>query len=649
MPDIKKKWTLMFYFASDNPLAPGIISQLKALKAAGFHKEANVIAQFDPYTEGTPTHIFDVNIIKKLESTEEFKIGFDSEDPFIRNLVEDKLWRDERDRTGKNLIRDRIKKALKDRADYAPGIPRSGTVETNGKRYELGPLVSLDEFLRFCSSRYPAEHYMLFILGHGVAVGNDLFLFDEHGQENTLSLTGLRRVLESFKLDIRSHNGSFELISFHSCSVSSLEMAYELRNTAKYMLASQGATFVGSWPYREILLRIFKDLKINENILNDGQIKAMLTKIFSYCLHNSTDFLLAGYPFDLCLSDLRKMQDVKPYLDTLAKALIDGLDDPEVKESILLAHLESQSFYGEMYSDIIDFCRCLYLRLNRARESNRKLVSEAAINSNGGLAGNNVVPSSIETALEPSAGNLPALIGNTGVATVDKTIVPDITSQASTSPKELEISPLEKACADFIIASRETIVENGFAGPEYQYARGLSIYFPWSRPSADSGILSHYREYQLAINERPPEEPPQKPQGKSSAQAKRKYEELPPTWFNFLDRYFDETRRTPTIYKEEPQEALNENERRRESEKLSQDEELFEDKIAVVYTQAAPNMAPNAPGTLQKGDKTDPMGGDCVCPSIKNYFRDTRPRRDRKRPPSRESSGFARSIFKQSA
>ena len=49
VPDTKE-WTLMFYFASDNPLAISIVSQLKAIKAAGFHHEANVIVQFDPYT-----------------------------------------------------------------------------------------------------------------------------------------------------------------------------------------------------------------------------------------------------------------------------------------------------------------------------------------------------------------------------------------------------------------------------------------------------------------------------------------------------------------------------------------------------------------------------------------------------------------------
>jgi len=75
MPEIKE-WTLMFYFASDNPLAISVVSQLKAIKAAGFHPEANVVTQFDPYTEGTPTHIFDVNLINKLKHPGTADFGF---------------------------------------------------------------------------------------------------------------------------------------------------------------------------------------------------------------------------------------------------------------------------------------------------------------------------------------------------------------------------------------------------------------------------------------------------------------------------------------------------------------------------------------------------------------------------------------------
>jgi hypothetical protein len=84
---------------------------------------------------------------------------------------------------------------------------------------------------------------MLFLLGHGVVVGNDIFLLDENASEQSLTLTNLGQILAEFKHSIElegktpEETPTLELVSFHSCSVSSLEVAYELQGTAKYMLA----------------------------------------------------------------------------------------------------------------------------------------------------------------------------------------------------------------------------------------------------------------------------------------------------------------------------------------------------------------------------------------------------------------------------
>src|SRR5918996_217782 len=208
MPETKE-WTLMFYMASDNPLAISIVSQLKALKDAGFHHQVNVIAQFDPFTEGTPTHIFDVNLINKLKQPFSSNIGFhdtvglDDTDPFVRSLVEDKLWRDEKGEEG-NLVRDVLQTVLKEKhsLDYnPPKAPNlNGSRSNNGNRhYEPDPLTSLQTFLNFCAQRYPARHYMLFILGHGVVVGNDVFMYDEHAEKHSISLNEMGEALAEFK------------------------------------------------------------------------------------------------------------------------------------------------------------------------------------------------------------------------------------------------------------------------------------------------------------------------------------------------------------------------------------------------------------------------------------------------------------------
>ena len=127
-----KEWTLMFYFASDNPLAPGIVSQLKALKQAGFHPEANVVVHFDPNAENVPVHIFDVNLVNKIRAEGKPKIGLSLNPPFVRNLVDDKLW----GRQKKKLLERLLRKNLRARilTTPRPTHPRKCPVNKTRRR-----------------------------------------------------------------------------------------------------------------------------------------------------------------------------------------------------------------------------------------------------------------------------------------------------------------------------------------------------------------------------------------------------------------------------------------------------------------------------------------------------------------------------------
>jgi hypothetical protein len=598
MPEMKE-WTLMFYFGSDNPLAPSIVPQLKSIKQAGFHQQVNVVAQFDPQPEGTPTHIFDVNLINKLKLPDKSQVGFSGltvDDPFVSNLIEDKLWRDQTDRTGKQPIKERLKDSLlksKHHIVYDPPEPPSGTklvpvanedgAETatapaggtrhhddNGsegkkREVELNPRESLQAFLKFCAKEYPARHYILFILGHGLVVANDIFLFDEHADQQSLSLKGLGQVLTEFKTDLHDQVpvAEFELVSFHSCSVSSLEVAYELQGTANYMLASQGPAFVGSWPYRQILIRLFKNTdglkKLDEKEEKEKvrkEIKQTLLNITDYCFHNSKDFLLAGYPFDVALCDLTKVSDYfTASLAGLKDVLLAGLDDALLKNFILLAHLESQSDWQESYTDLNDFCFCLSRQCTTFKDG----LGEGA-----------------ETVLGVTLTKLDNIVEACGV----------ITGLLSN---------------DTEVGSNGIIVKSEFVGPEHQYSHGLSVYFPWSKPLDDTLILADYEKYKFNTATK---------------------------WLDFLLKYFDKTQR-------QSQKAEINNARRAvHLPVLAQtpDEELSEDLASLVFNGGG---QPSVENTLAlPGEKVNPndrTGEGCTCTSIKNYPRDTRDFRARQR------------------
>jgi len=454
-----KEWTLMFYFATDNPLAISAVSQLKAIKDAGFHPDANVVAQFDPFTEGTPTHVFDVNVVNKLKADGKANIGFQGNDPTVRSLVEDKLWRDERTSTApegapatstsRELVRKALNTVLRRHygIDYKPPVAPNVNSTFNplsNRMEEPGAKASLREFLRFCADNYPAKHYMLFMLGHGVVVGNDIFMLDEHASEQSLTLTDLGQIIGDFNDGIELEGSVLELVSFHSCSVSSLEVAYELKDAAKYMLASQGPAFVGSWPYRQILIRIFNALEDKDTPIN---MRELMLEIYLSCMRNSADYLLAGYSFQLTLCDLGKVIEIQDEIDELARTLKVGLQNDRARDYILLSHWKSQSFFNEMYTDLYDFCFCLTNKINDLARPSQELID-------------------IRTAC-----------------------IKVMNSLVKENPKKENHPDIE-----------QIIIAADFLGPAFQYSRGLSVYFPWAEPSTDSPVMAEYAKYRFSTD-----------------------------------------------------------------------------------------------------------------------------------------------------
>ncbi|MEN3334686.1 MAG: hypothetical protein V7641_4051 [Blastocatellia bacterium] len=576
-----KEWTLMFYFASDNPLAPEVVSQLKALKNAGYHQKVNVVAYFDPQSPGTPAHIFDVNAIDKRENSKP-RIGFNPNDPFVRNLMLDKLWgEDQKGRDG-TTIRDLIQQFIlkpgtanlpiasltpppsaKRVAQAKPTTPSRTGKHADEAHADKGPKASLEEFLTFCASTYPAEHYMLFILGHGLVVGDDVFLFDEHAARQSVTLRELGGVLTGFKKDIQKHvaGAEFELVGFHSCSMSSLEVAYELKDTAKYMLASQGPAFVSSWPYTQILIRVFNDVK-KRRATTEKQVEVMVTKIFDYVLRNSTDFMLAGYSFDLSLCELSKLTTIKEPLKDLSEALIKGLADKLVTNCILLAHWKSQSYFNENYTDLYDFCFCLS---EYCDEFSKAVIDPSPYKR-------------IQDACRKVTGVL---------------------QPSSDQPNN-------------------PVIHAEFAGPDSQHSHGFSIFFPWTRPTADRPIVKEYQAY--------------------------KFKET--NWFGFIDKYWGDSESvapvngTMRLSHEDEVMLASEAEARLATHKPKVSKagaialakrNLLEDIASLMFNAEGPlSMS----GALSGDPPTKPnpqssMGDGCACGSIKNYQRDTRERLDR--------------------
>jgi hypothetical protein len=399
-----KEWTLMFFFASDNNLSASMFYQLKSMKTAGFQVDTNVLAHFDPHERGMPSMIFEINRMEREGQTES-KIG-DDVDPIIRDLAGDQVV---------PAIIDTCESRLPSECDALPAEQ------------------ALEQFLDFARQNYPAKHYMLFLVGHGMIVGRDAFLPDDN-LDSGISLVELGSILRNFSDEIRDDNkGKLEFVGMHSCSMSAVEVAYQLKGTAEYMMASEGLSFVGAWPYRQMLQKIFCTIEY----ANGEEIKVdrLMKTVHELCLHNGADFIFAGYSSDLCLINLKpkRVEALNEPIEKLTKALQLGLADEHDRDFIVLAHWESQSFYQEVYTDLYDFCQCLRERCKQRATPAQRQMSSACKK------------------------------------------VMDLLKAGSEGP----------------------VVQADFSGPDCQFTNGLSIYFPWARPVEDARehVIKNYRNY----------------------------------------------------------------------------------------------------------------------------------------------------------
>jgi hypothetical protein len=431
----------MFFLAGDPNLSAQMISQLKAITDAGYQEETTVLVHFDPNSNGTSAQVFNVNHLRKLNHDQE-KLGprrtviGDGRNSFVRNIKEDCY--------GQQML-------------------------TGASADE-----TLRSFLRYARVNYRAQNYMLFFIGHGMIVANDAFLPDtEPETTSAITLKQLGGVLKEFSDEAKTESGEFQLIGFHSCSMSAVEVAYELKNTARYMMGAQGLAFVGSWPHRQLLKRIFKFIEDSKTGSNDAPTdtrtlaQEMLESIQGLSFYNAEDFGLAGYSADvsLCSLDEAKVDSLTEPLKELSLALRSGLKYQRTTERILLAHWKAQSFWQENYTDLFDFCDCLAEQCQEESEPQ--------------IALRNACAQVLQVLKTDSEGPFDRLV----------------------------------AYSDYF-------------GPEYQYAHGLSIYFPWASPA--ESVLKKYRHYAFTR--------PIVPENSDEPEA-------PDTWLSFLKDYFNLTQR----------------------------------------------------------------------------------------------------------
>jgi Clostripain family len=144
------------------------------------------------------------------------------------------------------------------------------------------------------------------------------------------------------------------IIGMDACSMSMIEVAYEIRDYADYMVASQEEVPDLSFPYNSLVKYFQKPGDDVEDLCTKSVHQYVLAYQDYICDANT-----GMKKVTLAAVRLGKLGTLEGCLAALAKALIGVRNSPAFPALLLAAREESKGFAGGLYADIFSFCEKL--------------------------------------------------------------------------------------------------------------------------------------------------------------------------------------------------------------------------------------------------------------------------------------------------
>lgn len=321
------KWVIAVYMVADNNLDPYAIYDIDLMEA-GVTSNATVVVFIDraekPVDEGVSEEI-----LKSSEAT-----------PFwsgARVLL---------------LVHDR-----------EPGLKLGDEVVQDLGEVNSGSPETLARFLEFVKARFAGEHYMLVLWDHGGGPG--LFGVDEDtgGERDYLTPREIREALvaSGFKPDI---------IYVDACSIGMVELAYDLSDTAQYLVASESLVPSSALDYSSALPALsrlddpFEAAKTLAEIYFEGLAHTAFSDIAQVSVVN-----LTGFRDSELIRSLKKLSEeiasdpspaalVRRYLRGFTSPLVAGgvtetVDIAEFASSVKDSYMAAQEVLESVHDVVI--------------------------------------------------------------------------------------------------------------------------------------------------------------------------------------------------------------------------------------------------------------------------------------------------------
>ncbi len=312
-------WTFMVYLNGDNDLDPFMEEAFNSMEKAAQNPDVNILTLWDRCSllSSDGQQCFDKD--EGIENTRLYAVEYDDSD-LITSPVQEVTW--------------------------------------NPGELDMGNPDTLVNFVTWARDNYPAENYFLSILDHGggwsptfpdtsgqrVALSNrdDYFIplrrsyhvrggtglsWDFSDDYNYLSSEEMRLAFSGIT---KEGSERIDVVFYDACLMGMLEEVYEIKDYANYFVGSENEAW-GSTPYDQYL----------NSITASTQPRELAVEIVN---EYTASLPLLGHPSTISALDLTEIEEVSVAVDSLARALINGLVSAETVLQTEDAYLLTQKF-----------------------------------------------------------------------------------------------------------------------------------------------------------------------------------------------------------------------------------------------------------------------------------------------------------------
>ncbi|GAG72110.1 unnamed protein product [marine sediment metagenome] len=321
------EWTVMVYLAADNDLESAGINDINEMEMVGSSSDVNIVVQADRIP-GYDNSNGDWTTTRRYYITQDF-------DPV------------------------QINSQLK-----------SDLGELN-----MGDSQTLVDFASWAVTNYPAKKYLLVIWNHGGGFRSPAYTAKDIAWDNTsggdrITMPELEYALSTISAQMGKN---IDIVGMDACLMAMTEVAYQIKDYADILVASEENEPGDGWPYDTILAQL-----VSNPLMSPVQLAADIVDkyIFSYPSYEVTQSAV----------DLSYIDALAGQLSGMAFAI---MSDTLTPKNIYINAAYSSQYYGDPdFIDLYDFCsKVLIYSYNVQVKSialsiQQTLISSVVINSN---------------------------------------------------------------------------------------------------------------------------------------------------------------------------------------------------------------------------------------------------------------------------